>query len=49
MRLLWQQQKQEEDWRFLLIDARNVFNEENYTYMMLQIAHQQMTLPSFLL
>ena len=29
MRVLWEEQKQEEDWGFLLIDVRNVFNEEN--------------------
>ena len=27
MRLLWAQYSQEEDWGFLLIDARNTFNE----------------------
>ena len=31
MRLLWVQHSQEEDWGFLLIDARNAFNEENQT------------------
>ena len=34
VRILWQQHPQEEDWGFLLIDARNVFNEENRTAMM---------------
>ena len=27
MKLLWQQKFQEEDWGFLLVDARNSFNE----------------------
>ena len=34
VRLLWQKQSQEEDWRFLLIDARNAFNEENRKAML---------------
>ena len=34
MQLLWQQHVQEEDWGFLLIDARNSFNGENRTVMM---------------
>ena len=29
MRVLWDEHNQEEDWGFLLIDARNAFNEEN--------------------
>ena len=33
MRLLWSQNSQEEDWGFLLIDARNAFNEENRSAM----------------
>ena len=31
MRVLWEEHTQEEDWVFLLIDAHNVFNEENRT------------------
>ena len=30
VRLLWQHHNQEEDWGFLLIDARNAFNENNH-------------------
>ena len=33
IRLLWNQHSQEEEYGFLLIDARNVFNEENRTEM----------------
>ena len=33
MRVLWEEHKHEEDWGFLLIDAGNVFNEENQTAM----------------
>ena len=32
--LLWYQHAQEEDWVFLIIDAQNVFNEENRTAML---------------
>ena len=28
MRVLWKEHQTEEDWKFLLIDARNTFNEE---------------------
>ena len=34
MRLLWEPHPQEEDWGFLLIDARNAFNEDNRTEML---------------
>ena len=34
MRVLWEEHAQEEDWGFLLIDARNAFNEENQTAML---------------
>ena len=27
MRVLWEEQSLEEDWRFLLVDAQNTFNE----------------------
>ena len=33
MRVLWDKHKKEEDWGFLLIDARNALNEENRTDM----------------
>jgi hypothetical protein len=31
MRLLWESHKAEEEWGFLLVDAKNVFNECNRT------------------
>ena len=34
MRVLWDEHNQEEDWGFLLIDARNAFNEENRAAML---------------
>ena len=40
MRLLCKQHYQEEDWGFLLIDARNAFNEENLTSMLWAIWHE---------
>ena len=39
VRLLRQQQAQEEYWRFLLIDTHNTFNEENRTAMMWALRH----------
>ena len=33
MCVLWEEHNQEEDWGFLLIDARNAFNEENQIAM----------------
>ena len=39
MRLLWAHNYQEEDWGFLLIDARNTFNEENWTAMIWDVGH----------
>ena len=34
MRLLCQEKSKEEDWGFLLIDARNTFNEDNMLEML---------------
>ena len=34
MRLLWEQNSQEDDWGFLLIDASKTFNEENWMAIM---------------
>ena len=39
-RLLWHQNSQEEDWGFLLIDARNAFNEENWTEIIWAVQHK---------
>ena len=40
MRLLWKQHDQDEEWGFLLIDARNEFNEENCTSMVWVVRHE---------
>ena len=40
MGLLWEEHQIEEDWVFLLIDARNVFNEENPTAMLWAVRHE---------
>ena len=40
MRALWEEHKHEEDWGFLLIDARNTFNEENRTAMRWDVRHE---------
>ena len=38
--LLWLQNDQEEDWRFLLIVARNAFNQENRIAMLWEVQHK---------
>ena len=40
MRVPWDEYKKEEDWGFLLIDARNAFNEENQTSMIWDVRHE---------
>ena len=40
MRVLWEEHQTEEDWRFLLIDARNALNEENRTAMLWAVQHE---------
>ena len=40
MSLLWQNHSQEEDWGFLPIDARNVFNEEKHKAMIWAVHHK---------
>ena len=37
MRLLWDQKSQEEEWGFLLVDARNAFNKDNRTAILLVV------------
>ena len=38
--VLWEEQETEEDWGFLLIEARNAFNEENWTTMLWAVRHK---------
>ena len=40
MRLLWAKHSQEEDWVFLLVDAQNTLNEENWMSMLWDIQHE---------
>ena len=37
---VFEEHQEEEDWGFLLIDARNAFNEENRTAMIWAIRHE---------
>ena len=40
MRVLWEEHQTEEDWVFLLIDARNAFNEETRTAMLWAVRNE---------
>ena len=40
MRLLWAKHSQEEDWVFLLVDAQNTLNEENWMSMLWDVQHE---------
>ena len=40
MRVLFGEHRKEENWGFLLIDARNAFNEENQTAMIWAVRHE---------
>ena len=38
--LLWKQHPQEEDWGFLLIDAQNAFNEDNWNSVLWAVQYE---------
>ena len=40
MRVLWEEHRKDEDWGFLLIDARNALNEDNRTAMLWAVRHE---------
>ena len=40
MRVLWEDHSQEEDWGFLLVDAWNAFNEENWAAMLWDVRYK---------
>ena len=40
LRCLWQEHEEEEDWGFLLVDARNAFNEGNRTAFLWTVRHR---------
>jgi hypothetical protein len=40
MQHMWELHKAEEEWGFLLIDARNAFNEMNRTVMLWTVRHE---------
>ena len=40
MHLLWQQNYQEKDWGLLIINAYNLFDEENYTTMLWAVRYE---------
>ena len=40
MQILWQNHFQREEWGFLLIAARNAFNEDNHTAMLWAVHHE---------
>ena len=40
MSVLFEEHRKEEDWGFLLIDARNEYNEENRTAMLWDVWHE---------
>ena len=45
--LLWEEHSQEEDWGFILIDARNESNKENRTAMLSTVQHEWPSVTQF--